>query len=628
MDPAHVSERAVKNLLQRNEHPQPWAKPQAVRASDRFFLKLGDLGLIWLGLLLAIIIRTDFNWSKTLQYLDQETWFFITLSGSVILVFWLRGLYKRDWRYVGIADAFELATTLLVVFIPFELLTLPTNGGAFPRTGLIIAYFPILFLLAGLRMLIRISLEQRRQNSDGRPYLIIGSGDTAEVAVRELKRSGGNPVGFLTVEKQNAGSIRGCPYLGGLDNLKEIVKSKGVGGLILAGLTPGDNSSVVRAATELDLELRTLPPVSEVLSGEVQVNTMRALQLEDLLEREPVDIDREVVGRYLKDQVILVTGAGGSIGAEIVRQVIALQAKKVVLLGRGENSIHEILSELRQSLRDILEAKSLELAPVICDVRDKLSLAAVFQEHKPQVVFHAAAHKHVPLMESQPVEACANNIFGTLNVMELCEQYKIDRLVVLSTDKAVDPSSVMGATKRVTELLIHTSAKVGFAAVRFGNVLGSRGSVVPTLRKQIENGGPLTITSAEMTRFFMTIPEAVSLVLGAGSCAKGGEIYVLEMGKPVKIVDLAENLVRLSGLTPHKDIEFIYCGVRPGEKIHEELVYSQETATPAEISGLQHVSPKELEANWPGEHLDTLREAVEKRDQEGTREALFRLLDK
>lgn len=598
-----------------------------MRASDRFFLKLGDLFLVWLGLVLALLIRTDLNWSKTIQYLDGQTWFFLTLSLSVVMIFWLRGLYSRDWRYVNIGDSIDIAASLFVVFVPFELMTLTSIGTAFPRTGLLIAYFPTLLFLFGLRVLIRLSLERRARKPDGLRYFVVGSDDSAETAVRELDRLGGIAVGLISpAPTKSAFSIRGCPQLGHLGELTELVRQHRVGGLILAGLGPVQNSEVVDVASELGLQLRILPAVSDVLKGEVQVNTLRPLQLSDLLEREQVELDKQMVGEYLHGQVILVTGAGGSIGAEIVRQVVGLGAAKVVLLGRGENSIHEILTELRQTHSSALESGALKLVPVIGDVRRKCSLSAVFEEHRPGVVFHAAAHKHVPLMEAQPVEACANNVFGTLNVMEVCKQHQVEHLVVLSTDKAVDPSSVMGATKRVTELLIHTSGQPGFAAVRFGNVLGSRGSVVPTLQKQIERGGPVTITSPEMSRYFMTIPEAVSLVLGAGAVAESGEIYVLEMGKPVKIVDLAENLIRLSGLTPHKDIELVYCGVRPGEKLHEELVYNQETSTPASISGMLKVAPKHLAQNWPGNLLDRLRESVEAGDSEAARRYLFELL--
>jgi FlaA1/EpsC-like NDP-sugar epimerase len=529
---------------------------------------------------------------------------------------------------VGTEDAIDLALTLFVVFVPFELLTLTAVGAAFPRTGLVVAYFPILSFLAAQRILVRVSLERRGRRRGGTRYLIVGSGDTVEVAIRELGRSGGVAVGVVSLAKQTSAlSIRGCPQVGHLDELKELVPAYQVGGLILAGLEPAQNAKVMNAATDLGLQLRTLPAVSELLRGEVEVNTLRPLQLEDLLEREPITFTPELLGEYLGGQVVLVTGAGGSIGAEITRQIVPYGPKRVVLLGRGENSIHEILNELTQTFSTQLLERRIELIPYIADVRDRAALQRVFALYRPTVVFHAAAHKHVPLMEAQPIEACSNNVFGTLNLMDLCSEHQVKRLVVLSTDKAVDPSSVMGATKRVTELLVHTRKRTGFTAVRFGNVLGSRGSVVPTLQKQIERGGPVTITDPEMSRYFMTIPEAVSLVLAAGATADGGEIYVLEMGNPLKIVDLAENLIRLSGLLPHKDIEFVYSGVRPGEKLSEELVYSEESSSPSGVKGMVRVTPKRLPENWPGEHLEKLAQAVESGDEDATREHLFALLD-
>lgn len=629
MSRAFVPQTPVKKLLQRNEHLKPGANGAAVRATDRILLMFGDLSLVWLGLLLAVLIRTDLNWNRTFSYLDEQTWFFVTLSVSVVVAFWLRGLYSRDWRYVGIGDAVDMAVTMFVVLLPFELLTLTARGVAFPRTGLIIAYFPILFFVAGLRMLIRISLERRRGQGDGLRYLVVGEGDAAEVAVRELQRGGGFTVGLVTLEpRPGTPSIRGCPHRGSLHELKDLVPKHQVDGLILAGLEPAQNNRVVAETSDLpSLKLRTIPAVSGLLTGDLEVNTIRPLRLEDLLERETVEFEPEQVGQYLRDKVVLVTGAGGSIGAEIVRQLLPLAPKEVLLMGRGENSIYEILMEVKQTLGSSLPDGATEITPVIGDVRSKLSLKMLFAEHKPQVVFHAAAHKHVPLMEAQPVEACANNIFGTLNLMELCRESEVEKLVVLSTDKAVDPKSVMGATKRVTELLVHTSGQKGFTAVRFGNVLGSRGSVVPTLQKQIERGGPVTITSPEMSRYFMTIPEAVSLVLGAGSVAEGGEIYVLEMGQPVKIIRLAENLIRLVGLTPHKDIEIVYTGARPGEKLHEELVYSGETSSPSGLKGMVRVTPSSLSEDWPGEKLEELRQAVETGDQEAARRSLFALLD-
>lgn len=599
------------------------AKSAAVTNRDRAFLMLGDLTLIWLGLLLAILLRTEFNWGRSLDYLNQQTWFFLGLSLVTVLVFHLRGLYHRAWRYVGIGDAVDLLVALGVSLVPFQLIALSANGIAFPRSGLPLAFFPIFFLLSGFRLAVRMGSESRRRERHGLRYLVVGWNDAAEIAVRELGRSGGEAVGLVSVTpRERHLSIRGCPHLGSLDELQDLIEAREIHGLVLAGLTPSENGKVMRKVSGLKVELRTVPPVSELIKGQLQVATLRPLQVEDLLERDPVRLDAEKVSAYLKGERILVTGAGGSIGAEIVRQCLRAGPELVVLFGRGENSIHEITLEVRRTVGP----DGPKLVPFVGNVADPRALAAVFETYHPTVVFHAAAHKHVPLMETRVVEACSNNIFGTLNLMRFCQQHKVKKLVALSTDKAVAPTSVMGATKRVAELLLHTSGTPGFAAVRFGNVLGSRGSVIPTMQAQIAQGGPVTVTSADMERYFMTIPEAVSLVLGAGAMATGGEIYVLEMGKPVRILDLAENLIRLSGLVPGQDVEIAFTGVRPGEKLSEVLISEGETSTPSGWEGIIRVNPTSLSPSWPGEALDHLRVAVERGDEEAARRALFALL--
>lgn len=585
---------------------------------------LGDLTLIWVGLILAILLRTEFNWDKSLEYLTEQTWFFLGLSVTTVLVFHFRGLYHRAWRYVGIGDAVDLLVALGISLIPFQLIALSANGIAFPRSGLALAFFPIFFLLSGFRLGVRLGSESRLRQSDGLRYLIVGWNDAAEIAVRELQRSGGEAVGLVSVSALSTPSlgIRGCPHLGTLESIEGLVKSKGIHGLVLAGLSPSENSRVMKSVNGLPLQLRTVPPVSQLLKGELEVATLRPLQLEDLLEREPVRFDAEKVSAYLRGERILVTGAGGSIGSEIVRQCLRAGPELVVLFGRGENSIHEIATEVQRSA----SGDGPRLVPFVGNVCDPRAVGEAFQLYRPTVVFHAAAHKHVPLMEPRPVEACANNIFGTLNLMKFCQQHKVKKLVALSTDKAVAPTSVMGATKRVTELLLHTSGTEGFAAVRFGNVLGSRGSVIPTLQAQIAQGGPVTVTSAEMERYFMTIPEAVSLVLGAGAMASGGEIYVLEMGKPVRIMDLAENLIRLSGMVPGQDIEIAITGIRPGEKLSEILVDEGESSAPSGWEGIMRVNPTRLSPAWPGDGMESLRAAVDRGDEDATRRCLFALL--
>jgi FlaA1/EpsC-like NDP-sugar epimerase len=334
---------------------------------------------------------------------------------------------------------------------------------------------------------------------------------------------------------------------------------------------------IVQAAMEAGIQARTVPGLFEILSGRVSVGALREVQIEDLLRREPIHTDLQQVRGLATGETVLVTGAGGSIGSELCRQLAKLDPARLVLLGHGENSIFDVLHELERL------APNLSIVPVIADVRNRERLEEVFARYRPYSVFHAAAHKHVPLMEANPGEAVTNNVLGTRNVAELAAAYGAEHFVLISTDKAVRPTNVMGASKRVAEQIVQTIAETegkNFVAVRFGNVLGSRGSVVPTFLRQIRQGGPVTITHPEMRRYFMTIPEAVQLVLQAGALGKGGEVFVLDMGQPVKIVDLASDLIRLSGLEPGLDIEIKFTGTRPGEKLYEELFFNSENASP------------------------------------------------
>jgi len=330
------------------------------------------------------------------------------------------------------------------------------------------------------------------------------------------------------------------------------------------------------ACKDLKVRIKTLPGVYELVDGKVSVKQLRDIQIEDLLGREPVDLDLGQIGAYLLGQTVLVTGAGGSIGSEICRQITRFKPKSIVLLGHGENSIFEIEQELDR------RHPGQHTVAVIADVRDEHRIGRVFEQYKPDVVFHAAAHKHVPLMEANPEEALTNNVFGTRNVARAADKHGARRFVMISTDKAVNPVSVMGMSKRVAEMVVQaigSTSQTKFMAVRFGNVLGSRGSVVPMFRKQIAEGGPVTVTHPDMTRYFMTIPEAVQLVIQAGAMGKGGEVFVLDMGEPVKITRLAEEIIRLSGMEPGKDMEIVYTGVRPGEKLFEEILTTEEVAT-------------------------------------------------
>ena len=449
---------------------------------------------------------------------------------------------------------------------------------------------------------------------------MVGANDGGEAIVRELARedSGLVCVGLVDPDPQKKGlRIHGAPVLGDLSEIPALSAKYGVQALILAGVKPALVREVVRlTSAQPELQLRIMPNLSEVMEGQVQVNRLREVQIEDLLERDPVVSDMQAVRGYLEGETVLVTGAGGSIGSEICRQVLKYGAKRVILLGRGENSIYEIGMELRNQ----------PVVQFISNVGNKERMEVLFQRYHPQVVFHAAAHKHVPLMELNPSEAVTNNVFGTKLLIELAQKYGVRKLITISTDKAVNPTSVMGASKRLAELILASRKIPGFAAVRFGNVLGSRGSVIPTFKRQIAQGGPVTVTDPQMTRYFMTIPEAVSLVLQAGSLAQGGEIYVLDMGHPVKIIDLARNLIRLSGYEPDVDIPIKIVGLRPGEKLYEELTNTGEETEPTTIPKITRVTTEPPPANWSADKLEELRKVSFASDDAQTVEILKSLV--
>jgi FlaA1/EpsC-like NDP-sugar epimerase len=445
-----------------------------------------------------------------------------------------------------------------------------------PRSALGIDWLLSLVLIGGSRFALRILSEQSgaRPNAKARKVLIIGAGDAGALVVRELQKSSQLnllPVGFLDddPDKQRH-EINGIPVIGVVNDLPDVLDVQPVDEVIIA--IPSAPGRTIRLVTDVcrskGISSRTMPGLYELIGGKVSVSRLREVDITDLLRRESVRVNDEAVGAALMGKRVLVTGAGGSIGSELCRQIARRGPAELVLLGHGENSIFEIFLELRATYPDSV------LYPIIADVRDMSRLTSVFQAHQPQVVFHTAAHKHVPLMEANPVEAVTNNIIGTRNIVQASLDFSVERFVLISTDKAVRPSSIYGGTKRLAEMIVldaaHTT-KRAFTVVRFGNVLGSRGSIIPIFKQQIVHGGPITITHPDMHRFFMTIPEAVYLVLQAASMESGGEVFVLNMGQPVRILDLAEDLIRLSGLEPGRDIEIVFTGIRRGEKLTEDL---------------------------------------------------------
>lgn len=493
--------------------------------------------------------------------------------------FYLFKLYNRAWSYasmgelVAIIQAVTLGSVGALALIYFASWPLPLSI-------VIMQWAFTIILIGGSRLAWRVYVEHKKTNGckSGRRALIIGAGDAGAMVAREFKGQCNNvlPVGFIDddLNKQNI-TVLGLPVLGTRGSIPQVVTRFNIDLIIIAmpSINNGNIREIVEICRKTGLETKILPGIYQIINGHVSVNHLRPVQLEDLLHREPVRVDLEKVASYLKGEIVLITGAGGSIGSELCRQVSLYKPKKMILLGHGENSIHKIWLELQEKFKEI------PLEVEIADVRDRPRINYIFEKHRPGVVFHAAAHKHVPLMEMHPDEAVKTNVFGTLNVSDVAERVGVKVFVMISTDKAVNPSSVMGATKRMAEMIIQNKNKVSdtiFTAVRFGNVLGSNGSVVPIFQQQIARGGPITVTHPEMKRYFMTIPEAVQLVIQAGAMAEEGEVFVLDMGEPVKIVDLAKDMIKFSGLEPEKDIKIKFTGIRPGEKLFEELLTAEE----------------------------------------------------
>nr|WP_312562807.1 nucleoside-diphosphate sugar epimerase/dehydratase [Anaerospora sp.] len=496
-----------------------------------------------------------------------------------LLTFYFFGLYNRLWRYASIHELLAIVSAVTVSSV-FVFIYMFGMGSKLPRSIPIITWLIVVALVGLSRLFLRVlyMLRKTRKASCSK-VLIIGAGDAGAMIARELRQrfyDTKNLIGFIDDDRNKIkNKLFGVPVLGNCDDLPQVVCKYGVTEIIIA--IPSANGErlreIFKACRETKCTVKTVPGLYEIIDGQVTVDQLRNIDLEDILRREPVKLDLDQIAGYLTRKRVLVTGAGGSIGSELCRQIARMSPSQITLVGKGENSIYEIHQELTAKF------PKLSIEPVIADVRDKHRIFNIFSRVQPQVVFHAAAHKHVPLMEAQPEEAVRNNIFGTQTVAEAADRANAEKFVLISTDKAVNPTSVMGATKRVAEMIIQNMNRISntsFVAVRFGNVLGSRGSVIPLFKKQILKGGPITITHPDMKRYFMTIPEASQLVLQAGALAQGGEVFVLDMGEPIKIVDMATDLIELSGLEPGRDIEIQFSGLRPGEKLFEELLTAEE----------------------------------------------------
>ncbi|MDY6793350.1 MAG: nucleoside-diphosphate sugar epimerase/dehydratase [Thermodesulfobacteriota bacterium] len=563
---------------------------------------LVDMLLLAASLIGAHLIRFEFsipvNFMKSL--IRILPWALLVK----LICFYMFNLYRGMWRYTSISDLFNVikastVSTLLVVF--FVLFKSGFIG--YSRSVFLIDWCLTVFFIAGFRLGVRMFYEQfskdqpspsdfltafrvfAHRKKDSKNLIIIGAGNCGEKIFREIhnnKELQYNVVGFLDDSKNKIGrTIHGIPVLGRIDDIIVLTKKVKANEALIA--IPSARGRQMRRIVELckssAIPFKTVPGYGELINGRVTVNAIREVAYRDLLGREMVKLDEKQIGAYLAGQNVLVTGAGGSIGSELCRQICRFKPGSILLFERAESPLYEIELELKKNFADI------KVVPILADIQHKLQIEKVFHQYEPQTVFHAAAYKHVPMLELQPWKALENNIQGTANLLEIVTKFNIERFVFVSTDKAVRPTNVMGASKRVAEMLVSAQnscghSKTRFIIVRFGNVVGSVGSVVPLFKKQIENGGPVTVTHPEVTRYFMTIPEACQLILQAGAMGSGGEIYLLDMGTTIKISDMARDLIRLSGFEPDVDIKIEYIGLRPGEKLYEELITEGENVVP------------------------------------------------
>jgi FlaA1/EpsC-like NDP-sugar epimerase len=550
-------------------------------------------------------------------------WLYLDLAVTP-LVFHMLGLYRASWRYASVPDLVRL---LQAVILRTALLFIGFVGWGYygpPRSVAIIDGVLLFLACGGLRLASRLQGELRRRPGGRRPVLIVGAGESGEMIVREMRRRVDldyQPVAFVDDDPEKHGvRIHDVPVVGGREEIPRIVRDRGVTEVIVA--IPSASAADLREIRALakDVRLKAVPAVDQMLGGPSALQQVREVKIEDLLGREAVVLDVERIRREIRGHAILVTGGGGSIGREMARQLASLQPAHLVLVDRSENNLFNIGRELAETAPD------LRISYCVGDIQDEARMREILAGCRPRVVYHAAAYKHVPMMEFNLLEAVSNNVFGTLQMARLAAEHGASRFVLISTDKAVNPQSVMGKTKRVAELIVQSmnGGPTRFVSVRFGNVLGSDGSVVPIFREQIAAGGPITVTHAEATRYFMTIPEAVQLVLQAGSMGEGGEIFMLEMGRPVRIVDLARNLIELSGLRPEVDVEVVFTGLRPGEKLHEELYTAAEATQPTAHEKIVMLAMQPVSRPRLQQELEELRAAVERRDVD---EAARRLSD-
>ncbi|MFR6345370.1 MAG: polysaccharide biosynthesis protein [Enterocloster aldenensis] len=544
-----------------------------------------DMAMVWICACLALGLRFDLSLSSVPIEYAREVWKYGLLQMAVVsLVFYAGHLYAIMWGVSGVREMMQVLLACLVAALAQSVGILLFDA-RMPRS-----YYVLWFvLMAGSAMIGRVSFQVLQKITDRinrfleksipPRVMIIGAGKAGILILKEMKASEkvhGYPVCMIDDDKDKQGRvIDGVSIMGSRKDIARLVREKGIDEIYVAIPTapPEDIKDILKICQETGCQVKILPGVYQLMNGEVTISRLRKVEIEDLLGREQVNVNLDEIMGYVKGKVVLVTGGGGSIGSELCRQLAGHKVKQLIIFDIYENNAYEIQQELKRKYPD------LDMVVLIGSVRNTNRLDYLFRTYRPDIVYHAAAHKHVPLMEDSPNEAIKNNVLGTYKTARAAIKYKAQRFILISTDKAVNPTNIMGASKRLCEMVVQMSnqkSSTEFVAVRFGNVLGSNGSVIPLFKQQIENGGPVTVTHKDIIRYFMTIPEAVSLVIQAGAYAKGGEIFVLNMGNPVRILDMAENLIRLSGYEPYKDIDICFTGLRPGEKLYEELLMDEE----------------------------------------------------
>lgn len=573
------------------------------KTTRTLFLIVLDILVLTASVYVANLIRFDGIVPEPYVTVFKHTILYIVVTK--LIVFWLMGLYSSLWRYAGISELLRIVMgvtfgTMMVIGITLFLPDVPFLEGfefGVPRSIYVISWLLDLIFVGGVRFSYRALRSVKRAELLGhkkKRALIVGAGDAGAMVIKELKE-GENasymPVAVIDDDVYKAGKrIHGVKVVGNMNRMDAVILNQHIDEIILAipSLKSKERKVIIQKCEETGLPVKTVPKVYDIISGKVSVSDIRPVDVEDLLGREPVKLDMTSINAFIKGKRVIITGGGGSIGSELARQVAAIGPSELFLLDIYENNVYEIINELK------ILMPGCSVNGIIASVRDRERIEKIFDDIRPDVVFHAAAHKHVPLMECNPSEAVKNNILGTHNVVRASDRFSVERFVMISTDKAVNPTNVMGATKRFCEMIVEAYAgksETVFAITRFGNVLGSNGSVIPLFKRQISAGGPVTVTHPDIIRYFMTIPEAVQLVIQAGAISEGGELFVLDMGEQVKIDKLARDLIRMSGFEPDKDIKIVYTGLRPGEKLYEELLMSEEGLIDTSIDKL-HVAAR------------------------------------